>query len=149
MNFTYVIILVAVLVISPFVLKLASSQDKKNKQSLKSFFIFIILAQIILGFFGGVKLALNYPQSLLGLFFVICIVQMILLFLNQKFHTLAVILNFINTIIFFIGMIRLGQITGIQIASLASIGTAFAVLIGNVLGLILINRDKNLLKKYF
>lgn len=149
MNLTYVIILAAVLIISPFVLKLATKQDKKNKQSLKSFFILIILAQILLGFLGGFKFALDYPQSFLGFFFIISATQLVLLVFSKKLYTLAVVLNFINTIIFFMGMIRLGQITGIQDTSIASISTAFIVLIGNVIGLVFINKDKNLLKKYF
>lgn len=155
MNFTYIIILVAVLGISPFVLKLASNQGKKTKQDLKFVFIFLLCAQIILGFLnwenftaGRSGFAFAYPESFLGLFFAVTFIQIILLLLNRKFSTPAVIFNFINTIVFFTGMIRLGQITGIQLAGTASIGTAFAVLIGNVIGLIFINRDKNILKKY-
>ncbi len=148
MNFTYLIILAVVLFISPFVLKLASNQGKKTKQSLKYFFISILSAQIILGFFGVLESALTHPQSFLGLFFAITIIQIFLLLLKQKSYTPAVILNFINTFVFFYGMIRLSQITGIQNSSIASIGTAFTVLIGNVFGLIFINTDKNLLKKY-
>lgn len=140
MNFTYLIILVAVLVISPVVLKLASKQGKDTKQSLKYLLILMLSAQIFLGFFGGLNL---------GIFLAITITQIILLIINQKFYSLAVVLNFINTFIFFYGMIRLGQVTGIQDTSFASIGTVFIVLIGNVVGLILINKDKNLLKKYF
>lgn len=139
MNFTYVIILVAVLIISPFVLRLASNQGKKAKQNLKSLFILMLSAQILLGFLGGLNL---------GIFLVITAAQIVLLFLNRKFDTLAVILNFINTFVFFYVMIRLGQTTGIQDTSFASIGTAFIVLFGNVIGLILINKDKSLLKKY-
>jgi len=45
-------------------------------------------------------------------------------------------------------MIRLSSFLGFQAVSLASIGTVFLVLIGNVLGLAFINKDKNLLKKY-
>lgn len=158
MPFTYLIILAVVLVISPFVLKLASNKGKKTKQSLKSFFILILSAQIILGFLNwetfketgksGFGLAFTYPQSFLGLFFIVSIIQLSILLLSKKFYTTAVILNFINTVIFFIAMIRLGQITGIQAASFANIGAAFAVLIGNIIGLIFINKDKNLLKKY-
>lgn len=140
----YFFILASVLLISPFVIRLSSSQNNKNKGNLKVIFLFLLFLQLILSF----KIAFAYPQSLLGLFFVVTIVQIILLFLNHKFYTFAVILNFINTTIFFAGMIRLGQITGIQDTSLASIGTAFTILIGNVIGLIFINKDKNLFKRY-
>lgn len=140
MNFTYLIILAVVLIASPFVLKLASNQGKKTRHGLKSVFIFLILAQILLGFSSGLNL---------GTFLAISIAQIILLILNQKFSTLVVILNFINTVVFFYEKIRLGQTTGVQDTSLASISTAFILLIGNVVGLIFINKDKNLLKKYF
>lgn len=149
MNFTYSVILIGVLIISLFVLKLAVSQEKKTKQGLKSFFILILSAQIFLGFFGGLELSLAYPNSLLGLFFIISIIQIFLLLTNKSFTTLVVVLNFLNTFLIFIGMTRLSNILGYQVADLASIGTVFLVLIGNVIGLIFINRDKNLLKKYF
>ncbi len=158
MNFAYLIILAAVLLISPFVLKLAQNQDKKSKQNLKTFLIIMLSTQIFLGFLNwenfavgrsGFEFAFAYQQSFLGLFFVVSVIQIVLLFLNQKLYTLAVILNFINTIVFFAGMIRIGQITNSQVVSWASVGAVFAVLIGNVIGLILINKDRNLLKKYF
>ncbi|MDO8573511.1 MAG: hypothetical protein Q7R77_02045 [Candidatus Daviesbacteria bacterium] len=139
MNFTYVIILVAVLIISPFVLRLASKQGKDIKRNLRYLFILMLSAQIFLGFLSGLNL---------GIFLVITAAQIVLLILNRKFYTLVVILNFINTVVFFYSMIRLGQTTGIQDTSFTSIGTAFIVLIENVVGLILINKDKNLLKKY-
>lgn len=140
----YIFILAAVLLISPFIIRLASFQNKNTKDNLKTIFLSFLFLQLILSF----KIAFAYPQSFLGLFFAVTIVQIILLFLNQKLYMLAVILNFINTIIFFAGMIKLGQVTGIQDTSFASIGTAFILLIGNVVGLIFINKDKNLLKKY-
>lgn len=157
MNFTYIIILVAVLVFSPFVLKLASNQGKKTKQNLKSFFIFFLSAQILLGFLNwenfstgrnGFELALTYPQSFLSLFFIVSIIQLSLLLLSEKFYTKTVILNFLNSIIFLTAMIRLGQITSFQPVSFANISAIFAVLIGNVIGLIFINKDKNILNKY-
>lgn len=138
MDFTYVIILAAILIISPFVLNLASKQNQKTKQRLKFVFLSILIAEIILGFWGGFKV---------WLFFAVSAIQ-ILLILRCKF-TLAVVLNFINTLVFFIGMIRVGQITGIQDSSLTNITVAFLLLIGNVVGLIFINKDKDLLKKYF
>lgn len=158
MNLTYLIILAAVLIISPFVLKLASNQDKKTKQSLKSFFVFILSAQIILGFLNwenfsvgrsGLELSLSFPGSLLGLFFIIALLQVIFLVIGKSFNTVVVVLNFINSVVIFTGMIRLSNLLGFQAVSLPSIGTVFLVMIGNVVGLAFINKDKNLLKKYF
>lgn len=148
MSFTYLIILAIILIISPFVLKLASNQEKKAKQNSKAFFILILFAQIILGFFGNLELSFAHPNSLLGLFFIITIIQILFLLISKSFDTLVVVLNFLNTFLIFIGMIRLSNILGYQVASLASISTIFLVLIGNVIGLIFINKDKNLLKKY-
>ena len=148
MDYTYIIILVIVLLVSPFILKLSADQGRRAKQNLKFFFILIILAQIILGFFGGLGLSLAYPGSLLGLFFIISVIQILLLLINKSFNTLVVVLNFFNTFLIFVGMIRLSNILGYQVADLASIGTVFLVLIGNVIGLVFINKDKNLLKKY-
>lgn len=148
MDYTYIVILVVVLLVSPFVLKLSANQGKETKQKLKSFFILILCAQVILGFFGGIKLSLIYPNSLLGLFFIVSVMQILLLLISKSFNTLVVVLNFLNTFLIFIGMIRVSNILGYQVADLASIGTVFMVLIGNVIGLVFINKDKNLLKKY-
>lgn len=154
---TYAIILVFVLLLSPFVLKLASKQDKKSKFRLKVVFISILIFQLISGFFNwenfsrgrsGIELALTYPNSLLGLFFIISAVQILVLLISKSFNTPVVVLNFINSILFFAGLIRLSSILGFQAVSLASIGAVFLVLLGNVLGLVWINKDKNLLKKY-
>lgn len=155
--FTYVVIIAAVLVISPFVLKLASSQKKETKQQLKFIFLGLLCTQIILGFFNwenfnvgrsGFDLSITYPNSFLGLFFIISAIQIILLTINKSFNTLIVILNFINTILIFAGMIRLSGILGFQAVSLSSIGAVFLALLGNIIGLAYINKDKNLLKKY-
>ena len=157
MNLSYVIILAAVLVISPFVLKFASKQDQKTKQQLKFVFLILLAAQIILGFFNwenftsgrnGFDLSLAYPNSLLGLFFITSFIQIILLTINKSFNTLVAVLNFINTVLIFTGMIRLSSILGFQAVSLSSIGTVFLVLFGNVVALAFINKDQNLLKKY-
>lgn len=155
--FTYVIILATVLLVSPFILRLASSQKRETKQQLKFIFLGLLCTQIILGFFNwenfnvgrsGFDLSITYPNSFLGLFFIISAIQIILLTINKSFNTLIVILNFINAILIFAGMIRLSGILGFQAVSLSSIGAVFLVLIGNILGLAYINRDKNLLKKY-
>ena len=157
MNFTYLIILAAVLIISPSVLKLASTQKKETKQQLKIILFMILSAQILLGFLNwenftsgrnGFELALTYPDSLLGLFFLITLLQAIFLLVGKSLNSIVVSINFINTVLFIIIMIRLSSFLGFQAVSLASIGTVFLVLIGNVLGLAFINKDKNLLKKY-
>lgn len=157
MNFTYVIILAVVLVISPFVLKLASNQGKKTKQQLKSIFLLILSAQILLGFLNwenftvgrsGFELSLTYPFSFLGLFFVISVFQILLLLISKSFNILVVVLNFINSILIFTGLIRISSLLDFQAVSFASIGTVFLVLIGNVIGLVFINKDKNILRKY-
>lgn len=156
----YAVILAAVLIISPFVLKIASSQDKKTKQNLRIIYLILLAFQILLGLLNwetltgqgrsGFELAISYPNSYLWLFFVVTFIQIILLLLKKhSLDTSAVILNFANTIIFFITMISISKILGQQIVSLANIGTIFTVLTGNVVGLVLVNIDKNLLKKYF
>lgn len=153
----YLIIIVAVLLISPFVLKLAQSQEKEDKRRLKSALLILLTTQIILGLLNwenfttgrsGFELSLAYPSSFLGFFFIISVIQATLLILNKPFNNLVVILNFINTILIFAGMIRLSSILGFQAVSLASVGAVLLVLIGNVLALAFINKDKNLLKKY-
>lgn len=145
---TYLIILVAVLITSPFVLKLASSQKKQTKRKLKFFLLFILSAQILLGFLNwekfsigrnGFELALVYPNSFLGLFFIISITQIFLLMLNKSFNSLMVVLNFINSVLIFVGMIRLSGLLGFQAVSFASVGAVFLVLLGNIVGQIRTN----------
>lgn len=93
-------------------------------------------------------MAIAYPTSLLGLFFGLTLFQIILLLISKAFNRLVVILNFINSVLFFAAMIRVGNILGIQAVGFASIGAVFLVLSGNIIGLLYINTDKNLLKKY-
>lgn len=152
-----IIVVILTILLSPFVLVFASKQNKKIKQNLKLIYIFILSSQILLGFFNwenfskgrsGFELSLTYPNSFLGFFFIISAIQIILLILNKTFDTFVVTLNFFNTILIFIGMIRLSNILGFQAASFASISTVFLVLFGNIIALAYINKDKNLLKKY-
>lgn len=154
---TYLFILVGVLVISPFILRLAQAQKGADKSQLKSFIILIFSAQVFLGFFNwekfvggrsGLDLSIVYPNSFLGLFFIISAIQIVAMFISKSFSTLVVILNFLNTVLIFVAMGRLSSLLGFQAVSLASIGAVFLVLTGNVLGLAFINKDKNLLKKY-
>lgn len=151
----YALILVVVLLISPFTLHLAASQKKKTKQSLRVLFLILLSLELILGFFNwetfkgsgktGFELALGYTGSYLWLFFITALIQMMLLLLKKSIlDTITVVLNFINTILFFAAMIILSNLLGKQVVSLVSIGVIFAVLIGNVVGLILVNKDSNL-----
>lgn len=158
MDFSYTFILVAILIISPFILTLAAKQDKKAKHNLKYIFLTILSSQILLGFLNwenfqgtgrsGFNLSLAYPDSFLGLFFIISLLQITLLLLNKSFNTAVAVLNFINSVLIFAGMIRISSSLGYQAVSFASVGAVFLVLVGNVVALIFINKDKNLLKKY-
>lgn len=158
MEFTYFIILAVVFIVSPFVLRLASKQDKVIKRQLKISLLLILFAQTVLGFLNwenftsgrsGFELSIAYPNSFLALFFVINILQFTFLLINKTFNTLIVVLNFINTVLIFVGMIRLSTILDFQVVSFASVGEIFLVLLGNIVGLTFINKDKSLLKKYF
>ncbi|RJQ27253.1 hypothetical protein C4577_01735 [Candidatus Parcubacteria bacterium] len=155
----YLIILAGILILSPLIITLASSQNKKVKSKLRIIFLSLLFLQIFSGFFNweaflkgtrtGFELALNYPSSFLGIFFIVSLIQVILLaFAKRSADVLAVILNFTNTILLFTGMIRVSNMTEIQAFSFASLVTIFSVLIGNVAGLMFINKDKNLMAKY-
>lgn len=152
-----ILVTIITVLLTPFILLIASKQNKETKQHFRLIYIFLLTTQILLGFLNwenfalgrsGFELALSYPQSILRLFFVLSLIQLFLLIASKKLSTLVVIINFINTVVLFTGMIRLGQITSTQFVSWASIGAAFLVLIGNVIGLVLINKDKNLFKRY-
>lgn len=155
----YLVILIGVLILSPFILRFASSQKREIKQSLRIVLLILLTSQILSGFFNweaflkgtrtGFELALNYPNSFLGTFFVVSFIQIFLLIVGKKTPDLvAVVLNFLNTIFLFTGMVRIGNITGVQAFSFASLTAVFAVLIGNIIGLMLVNKDKNLMAKY-
>ncbi|MBI2019045.1 hypothetical protein HYS95_00055 [Candidatus Daviesbacteria bacterium] len=155
----YLIILAGILILSPLIITLASSQNKKVKSRLRLIFLSLLSLQIILGFFNwetflkgtrtGFELALNYPSSFLEIFFIVSLIQIILLSLTKRsLDVITVVLNFINTVLLFSGMIRVSNMTGVQAFSFASLAVIFAVLIGNVIGLMFINKDKNLMAKY-
>lgn len=128
----YTLILIAVLIISPFAISLAEKQDKKTKSRLKHIFLFLLLTQIALAI---------YNWRLLLLFLAISLLQFILLL--KKPSQTVVVLNFINTFVLFITMIRLGRPID-SLNNLAAIAAAFVVLINNVLGLLLVNKEKQL-----
>ena len=135
------LILVAILTIlfSPFILKLASNQNKKVKSNLRTAFLLILILQIILGFLNWENF--SFSNTFLALFFFISILQVFLLLINKPFNTAVVILNFINTILIFVGMIEVSRILGFQIFNLPSISSVFLVLLGNVIGLTFINKQ--------
>ena len=158
-DYSYLAILAAVLLISPFVIGLAMRQDKKTKQNLKSAFLAFLFLQLILGFFNweafsgvgrsGYDLATQYPGSFLWLFFLITSVQIILLLIPKRVaYVSAVVLNFVNTVIFFASVILVSGLVGRQIVSYFNIAAVFVVLIGNVIGLAFLNEDKNLMAKF-
>lgn len=154
----YFVILVFVIILSPFLISAASKQDKKHKSRLLHLFLLILAGQIILGFFNwetlvgtgrtGFGLALAYPNSLLWTFFAVSLIQIAFLVSGRhNLKTAVVGLNFCNTILFFLGLIRISNIVGTQIFSIPAVVSAFLVLFGNVVGLMFINKDKKLLSK--
>ncbi len=118
----------------------------------------ILLAACLMGFFNwesfdavgrsGFELAVSYPDYFLWLFFTILIIQLLLLVNdNREYRVVVVVLNFVNTIILILSLIGLSKYLGKQVVSLVSIVAVFLVLVGNVLGLAFINKDKNILRK--
>lgn len=68
---------------------------------------------------------------------------------TKKLNALIVVLNLINSVLIFVSLNLTSRILGFQIFSIPPVTTVFLVLFGNIIGLTLINQDKNLLKKYF
>lgn len=130
---TYILILIATITISPFVIILAQKQDKKTKSRLKNIFLLVLVAQIILSL-------LNWRP--LSLFLFISLIQILLLTRKTQAQIPVVLLNFINTFVFWAIMIRLDQKSISDPSNLAGIAIAFIVLIGNLIGLLLINKEK-------
>src|SRR3990167_3742101 len=154
-----ILILPLILIISPFILILASRQDKGTKKNIRLIFILFLVLELILGFFNwesfskdglsGYQLALAYPSSLLFAFFALTLSQTIILVFAKRFlDILATILNFANLIILFAALISISNILGYQAVSWANLGTIFLVLFANIAGLALINKDSNLLAKF-
>ena len=154
-DYTYLVILVGVLVLSPLAIVIAARTDKKTKRILRVCLLALFAVQIVSGLFNwesfstvgrsGIALAITYPSSLLGLFFIISLVQAGLLLLRKHWALVTTaVLNFVNTVVFFIGVVSLEKIRGIEVFSYFALGAIFAVLVGNVVSLLLVNRDKNL-----
>ncbi len=149
------LVLIVTIAVSPFILQLASRQNKKTKQKLRQIFLLLLIFQLILGFLGweslpfsgttGFELALSYPNAFLWLFFTVSIVQIALIASNKRSaHVAAVSLNFLNTFIIFASLIIISKIIEKQIVSLASISAVFLNLTANVVSLALVNKDKNI-----
>src|SRR3990167_5474024 len=152
-DFTYLIIIFGVLALSPLAITVAARTDKKTKRILRFSLLALLTIQIASGFFNwegflpggrsGFALAAAYPGSLLGLFFVIPFVQASLLLLRKQWANVTIaVLNFVNTIVFFTGVISLEKIQAVEVFSYFSLSAIFALLIGNVVSLLLANRDK-------
>lgn len=131
----YTLILLATAAISPLALILAQKQDQKTKSLLKSTFIFLLLSQIIFSLADWKALAI---------FLAITLIQLVLLFKKPSTAPFVVLLNFINTGLFFLIMINTEKTLGPQPVNLAAIAAVFALLINNVIGLLFINREKHL-----
>ena len=153
------IILPAVILLGGLVLSWAARQDKKAKNRFRQIFLALILGSLISGFFNwetftgygrsGFALSWQYPQSLLFIFFFVALIGFILLLLRRNWaDVVAVVLSVANTVVFFASLMRLASTIGFQPFSYANVAALFAVLIGNVIGLMLINKDKNLLAKF-
>ena len=157
-SFTLLILPVIVL-ISPIILSLAARQEKKVKQKLR--YIFQISLVIIAGLAflnwetqspGGrnaFALASDFKSIFLWLFLGITFGQIIILHLKTyKFDVLATIGNVFATFIFFASAITISNALGQSLVSPAIITVAMTVLINNVIGLVLVNKDPNLLSKF-
>src|SRR3990167_994931 len=98
---------------------------------------------------SGFDLALAFPQTFLWVFFLILFLQAVFLTSRHpSLGNLTVVLNFVNTVIFFVSQITLGSVAGKQLVSWGSILAAFLILVANIVGLIYINKDKNMLAKF-
>lgn len=156
---SWMVILPATLLLSPFVLLIASKQDKSTKFKLRLPFATLLVFQLLLALFNwetmrgpgrsGLELALAFPHSLLILFFFLTLAQIVMVLLRKSQTDLAaVVANFINSFLIFASLIIISKTLGRQIVSFAAIAEVFLVLIGNVVALALINKDKMLLSKY-
>ena len=157
-SFTLLILPVIVL-ISPIILSLAARQEKKVKQKLR--YIFQISLVIIAGLAflnwetqspGGrnaFALASDFKSIFLWLFLEITFGQIIILHLKTyKFDVLAMVGNVFATFLFFATAITISNAIGQSLVSPAVITTALTVLANNVIGLVLVNKDPNLLSKF-
>lgn len=155
----YWIILPALILLGGLVIGLAARQDKKAKDRFRQIFLALVLGTLVSGFFdwetftgqgrSGFALSWQYLQSFLLIFFFVAFLQFVLLLLRRYFaDVIAIVLSVVNTVMFFVSLMRLAGTLGFQPFSYANVVALFAVLIGNVVGLMLVNKDKNLLAKF-
>lgn len=139
--------------LSPLALSLAANQSPKTKSILRAIFISLLTLEILFGFLGwdtnlpentGFRLAL-LSKSLLPTFFSTTSVQILLLLLKREvLDEVSIFLNFTNTIVFFLAMISASNLLGYEVFGLVPVAEAFLVLLGNVIGLTLINQDRQI-----
>lgn len=157
-NFTLLIIPVVILV-APIILTVASKQQKSAKQKLRIVFqvsLTIILALSFLnwetqspGGRNAFMLATSFQNIFLWLFLASTFLQIALLsFKKYQFDLMATVAGLVSTFLFFAAAITISNTLGRSIVSPALITTAMIVIVNNVLGLALVNRDSNLLAKY-
>ena len=157
-SFALLILPVTVL-ISPIILSLASKQEAETKQKLRYVFQISLAIIIALAFLnwetqnpGGrnaFALSSDFKSVFLWLFIAVTFGQLILLQLkNYKYDLGTAIANIFATFLFFASAISISNAIGQSLVSPAIITTALTVLVNNVLGLSLINKNPNLLSKF-
>lgn len=155
----YGVIVAGVLILTPLTLNLASKQDKQIKSGLRRVFVLLLFLVLVTGLFNwetfsgpgrsGYPLAIAYPSSLVGLVFIITVFQLFLVVLGKRAsNLLAVIFNFVNSVVIMAALIRVSNMAGRQLVSWVSITAVFAVLVNNVVGLLWLNRDPQLMSKW-
>lgn len=153
------LILPIIILVSPIVLTIAANQKKEIKQNIRRIFQISLLFVLSLSFLnwetmrGGdrnaIQLAKDFQNIYLWIFLIINLVQIIVLQKSSRREDLlASILNITNTFFFFAATITISNKLGKSIVSPAVITAAMMVLINNVLGLVLANKDPKLLEKY-
>ena len=156
-SFALLVLPVTVL-ISPIILSLASKQEAETKQKLRYVFQISLAIIIALAFLnwetqnpGGrnaFALSSDFKSVFLWLFIAVTFGQLILLQLkNYKYDLGTAIANIFATFLFFASAISISN-AGQSLVSPAVITTALTVLVNNVIGLVLVNKDPNLLSKF-
>jgi len=157
-NFSLLIVPVVIL-IAPLVLIIASRQNKSAKQKLRTVFQISLGAIIALSFLnwetqnpGGrnaFMFAVSFQNIFLWLFLASTFLQIALLsFKKYQFDLMVTVTGLVSTFLFFAATITISNAISRSIVSPALITTAMIVIVNNVLGLALVNRDSNLLAKY-
>lgn len=157
-SFAFLVLPITVLV-SPLILSITSKQSPALKQRLRYIYQISLVLILALAFFnwetfetGGrnaFALASDLKNVFLYLFLAITFIQTALLLAKKySFDKISAAANFINTFVFFAAAITISNNLGRQIVSPAIITVAMMVLVNNVIGLVLVNKDRRLLSKY-